>query len=182
MNQLVFRRLFAALLLFFLLFVPSIASADGITWTLSDVTFDDGGIASGSFVFDALTKTYSSIDITTTSGSAFAGTTYDALNGGFGTSNMGMLLGASGDLTNTDILLLLFGTALTDSGGTIVLVGVGEGTCDNTDCSLSTRDRSITGGEVVGTIATPEPSALSLLTVALVALMAVAAIRKSSYA
>jgi len=185
MNQLVFRGLITAFLLLFLLFVPSIASADGITWTLSDVTFDDGGIASGSFVYDALTNTYSSIDITTTSGSAFTGTTYNALGGLFGSSSTGMLLGASGDLTNTDVLLLLFGAALTNSGGTVVLLSVREGTCDNTDCSLSTLDRSITGGEVVGTVetvATPEPSALSLLIVALVALMAVAAIRKSSYA
>src|SRR5260221_6653868 len=181
MNQLVFRRLSTAFLLLFLLFVPSIASADGITWTLSDVTFDDGGIASGSFVYDALTNTYSFIDITTTSGSAFAGTTYDALGGLFGSSSTGMLLGASGDLTNTDVLLLLFGAALTDSGGTVVLLDVREGTCDNTDCSLSTRDRSITGGELVGTVATPEPSALSLLIVALVALMAVSSITKISF-
>ncbi len=182
MNQLVFRRLFTALLLFVLLCVPSIASADGITWTLSGVTFDDGGTASGSFAYDALTNTYSSIDITTASGSAFAGTTYNALSGVFGFSSAGMLLGGSGDLTNTDLLFLLFGTALTDSGGTVVLIGIGEGTCDNTNCTLSTRDRSITGGELVGTVATPEPSAFSLLAVALVALMAVAAIRKSSYA
>jgi len=165
-----------------LLCVPSIASADGITWTLSDVTFNDGGLASGSFVYDALTNTYSSIDITTTSGSAFAGTTYNALGGLFGSTSNGMLLGASGDLTNTDVLILLFGAALTDSGGTVVLGGFGEGTCDNTDCSLSTLDRSITGGELIGTVATPEPSVLSLLTMALVALMVVAAIRKSSYA
>jgi len=182
MNQLVFRGPITAFLLFVLLCVPSIASADAITWTFSDVTFDDGGIASGSFVYDAPTNTYSSIDITTTSGSAFAGTTYHTLSGLFGSSSTGMLLGASGDLTNTDLLFLLFGPALTNSGGTVLLSGFGEGTCDNTNCSLSTLDRSITGGELVGTVSTPEPSALSLLTVALAALMVVAAIRKSSYA
>lgn len=182
MNQLAFRGLITAFLLFVLLCVPSIASADGITWTLSDVTFDDGGIASGSFVYDAVTNTYSSIDITTTSGSAFAGTTYNALGGLFGSTSTGMLLGASGDLTNTDVLLMLFGTALTDSGGTVVLVDLREGTCDNTDCSLSTLDRSLTGGELVGTVATPEPSTLSFLTLALVTLMVVAVIRKLSYA
>jgi len=165
-----------------LLCMPSIASADGITWTLSDVTFDDGGGASGSFVYDALTNTYSSIHMTTTSGTAFAGTTYNALSSLFGSTSTGMLLGASGDLTNTDVLLLLFSAALTNSGGTVVLLSVREGTCDNTDCSLSTLDRSTTAGEVVGTVATPEPSALSLLTVALIALMVVATIRKSSYA
>jgi hypothetical protein len=182
MNHLVFRGLITAFLLVVLLCMPSIASADGITWTLSDVTFDDGGVASGSFVYDALTNTYSSIDMTTTSGSAFAGTTYNALSGLFGSTSTGMLLGASGDLTDTDVLLLLFSAPLTDSGGTVVLFSVLEGTCDNTDCSVSTLDRSTSGGELVGTVTTPEPSTLSLLAVALVALMAVAAIRKSSYA
>ena len=182
MNQLAFRGLITALLLFVLLCVPSIASADGITWTLGGVTFEDGGTASGSFVYDALTNTFSNIDITTTSGSAFAGTTYNALSGEFGSNSTGMLLGASGDLTNTDLLFLLFGSALTDSGGTAVLIGVGEGTCDNTNCSLSTLDRSLTGGELVGTVTTPEPSTLSFLTLALVTLMVVAVIRKLSYA
>ncbi len=182
MNRLTFRSLITALVLFVLFCVPSIASADGIAWDLSGVTFDDGGTASGSFVYDATANTYSSIDIITTLGTAFGGATYTSLSGGFGSSSTGMLLGASGDLTGTPLLFLFFGSDLTNSGGTVSLTGVGEGTCDNTDCSSNTRLRSITAGQVVGTVSTPEPSALSLLGLGLVGLLAVAAMRKSSYA
>jgi hypothetical protein len=42
-----------------------------ITWHLSGVTFDDGGTASGSFVYDAATAWYSQVSITTTGSLAF---------------------------------------------------------------------------------------------------------------
>lgn len=182
MRRLTFRSLIRAFMLVLLFCAPSIASADGITWDLSGVTFDDGGTASGSFVYDALTNTYSSIDIITAGGSAFGGATYTSLSGVFGSSSTGMLLGASGDLTNTALLFLIFGADLTGSGGTVPLTGVGEGTCDNSDCSASTLLRSITAGDVVATVSTPEPSALSLLGLGLATLLAGAAIRKLSCA
>lgn len=183
MNRLTFRSLITALMLVLLFCVPSIASADGVAWDLSGVTFDDGGTASGSFVYDAATNTYSSIDIITAGGSAFGGATYTSLSSAFGSSSTGTLLGSSGDLTNTALLFLTYGADLTDSGGTVPLNGVGEGTCDNSDCSASTLLRSITAGDLVGTVVlTPEPSALSLLGLGLVAtLLAGAAIRKLSY-
>jgi PEP-CTERM motif len=188
MNRLTFRSLITVLVLFVLFCVPSIALADGITWDLSGVTFDDGGTASGSFVYDALTNTYSAIDITTSPSPTlpFAGATYTGLSPVFGPSSTGMLLGTSGNLTNTALLYLLFGADLTDSGGTVPLLtgvdGGAEGTCNNTDCSDSTALRSMTAGEVIGTVATPEPSALSLLGIGLIALLAGAAIRKLSHA
>src|SRR5258706_7531917 len=82
MNRLTFRSLITALVLFVLFCVPSIASADGIAWDLSGVTFDDGGTASGSFVYDATANTYSSIDIITTLGTAFGRATYTSPSGG----------------------------------------------------------------------------------------------------
>jgi len=189
MNRLTFRSLIAALGLIVLLSLPSIASADGVTvkWTLSGVSFDDGGTASGSFDYNLLHNTFSAIDITTTAGSAFAGTTYTSLSGVFGSSSTGLILGVSGDPTNTPVLLLMFGglIGLTDLGGPVSLDGVGEGTCDNSDCSNNTLLRSISGGELSGTpvsIPVPEPSAVLLLGLGLVALMAGAAIYKVSLA
>ena len=182
MNRITFRSLIAVPVLLVLLCVPSFALADGITWNLSGVTFDDGGSASGSFVYDAPSNTFSAIDITTTAGSAFAGATYTGLSGAFGSSNTGMLLGPSGNLTDTALLFLMFGANLTNSGGTVPLNGVGEGTCDDADCFNSTLLRSITAGDVVGAVATPEPSAFLLVGTGLLALLAGAAIRKVSYA
>ena len=52
------------------------AAAAPVTWTLDGVAFDDGGTASGSFVYDAATNTYSAISITTTAGSSRPGASY----------------------------------------------------------------------------------------------------------
>jgi hypothetical protein len=67
----------AALLATALLSAPMVAQASLVTWTLSGVTFDDGGTASGSFDFDASLSdetAYSHISITTATVGAFTGT------------------------------------------------------------------------------------------------------------
>jgi PEP-CTERM motif len=187
MNRITFRSLIAVPVLLVLVCVPSIALADGITWNLSGVTFDDGGAASGSFMYDAVTNTYSDIMITTTTGTTLTGATYTSLNFLAGSSDTGFLFGpSSGDLTGASLLMWLFDAPLTNSGG-IVQVSVPppddsiEAICTNSDCTTFTT-RSVTGGEVVGAVATPEPSAFLLVGMGLVALLAGAAIRKISYA
>jgi hypothetical protein len=190
MNRLTFRSLIAALGLIVLLSLPSVASADGVTvkWTFSGVSFDDGGMASGSFDYNALNNVYSAINITTTAGSAITGTTtYTSLSGTFQSNSFGLILGvASGDTTNTPLLFLMFGSPfLTDAGTPVSLTGVGEGTCGSNCMVDNTLLRSITGGELSGTpisIPVPEPSAVLLLGLGLVALMAGAAIYKVSLA
>jgi hypothetical protein len=67
----------AALLAAALLSAPMVAQASLVTWTLSGVTFDDGGTASGSFDFDASLSdetACSHISITTATVGAFTGT------------------------------------------------------------------------------------------------------------
>ena len=67
------------LLLGFLLTAPVQAAA--INWTLSGVTFDDGGTASGTFSTDETTGSLLSWDITTTAGNfPFGGYHYDSLS------------------------------------------------------------------------------------------------------
>ena len=210
MNKLILRSLITASLLLVLLSLPSIASADSVLWTLTGVTFagldpttglpngTTGGTANGSFDYNAATNTFSNIDITTTAGSGFGGATYSGLlsNGlVFGSSSTGLLLGAPGTAPTGlmgPVLMLLFDTPLINTGGTVTdtlttgaVDGGGEGTCDSADCSASTQNRFITGGaatSTVGVVTTPEPSALSLLAVALAALFAGAVIRKASQA
>lgn len=184
MNRLIFRSLIAALVLFVAFCVPSIASADGLSWTLTGVTFDDGGTASGSFNYNAVTNTFSNIDITTTAGSAFPGATYTTLSGAFpgSSTSTSLFLGASSGSFTGPLLLLFFDAPLINSGGTVTAplttgldFGGGEG-------SLSTEARFITGGAATSTVVTPEPSALSLLGVGLAALLAGAVMRKVSQA
>src|ERR1700739_5028547 len=149
MNRLIFRSLITVFILVVTFGVPSIASADGISWTLTGVTFDDGGTASGSFNYNAVTNTFSSIDITTTAGSAFGGAIYTTLSGAFpgSSTSTSLFLGrSSGSFTGLPLLLLFFDAPLINSGGTVTAplttgldFGGGEGSCDNADCSLSTE-------------------------------------------
>src|SRR5947207_747615 len=46
------------------------AKADAILWNLSDVLFDDGTSVTGSFYYDAASKTYSSFNLTSSGGSS----------------------------------------------------------------------------------------------------------------
>lgn len=52
------------------------ASGYPIAYSLVGVQFNDGGTASGSFIFDPATGLYSNVNITTTDGSARTGATY----------------------------------------------------------------------------------------------------------
>jgi hypothetical protein len=91
------RIAFLAAVLSVTLWVPA-ANADPITWTLHNVTFNDGGTAVGSFTFDA-DEEYQpfppvGLDITTTGGSDFSGyNSNDSVSfGGQGPESIGIRL------------------------------------------------------------------------------------------
>ena len=52
----------------YLLLIAVSMSASPITWTLQNAVFNDGGVATGSFVFDADTQTVVSYNIQTSGG------------------------------------------------------------------------------------------------------------------
>jgi len=168
-----------ALLLVVLAGMIPTASADQVTWVLSGVTFSDGGTASGSFVYNADTNTYSSINITTTAGSILGGATYtgaDPCCTFFNSSFLGVVTNPSLlDLTGTPLLRVVFVTPLTDLGGTSLLSLTPdfsiEGPCFDSGCTgiifNPATMRNATGGEVV---ATPEPTSLLLLGMGMVGL------------
>jgi len=161
--------------LFILVAAPR-ASADGLTWTLTGVTFSDGGTASGSFDYDALTNTVSSVDITTTLGSSFGGATYAAVDPGFGPSPsliVFVTLPSLADYTGTPVLALDFGGFLTDLGGTVPVEDA-EFTCGDPGCTLPGSTLRLINAGTVTTVSTPEPSSLLLFGSGLLGLVSAA--------
>jgi hypothetical protein len=145
------------------------ALAVPLTWTLSGVALSDGGVVSGTFVYDASTNLYSSINITTTTGSARTGATYRFVCGQDVPSCNGLPSTAAGTLNLTTnasnqsglpALALLFNTALSNSGGTTQVSGM-EATCNNAACTSPTApSRNITGGSASAAPAAPVPTPL----------------------
>ena len=186
MNRITFRSLLAVPALLVLLCVPSVASADGITWSLSGVTFADGGTASGSFVYDAVTNTVSSVNIVTTAGTTFGGNTYTALDPGFDPPvpfDIPVVPNASGDLTGTMVFdMELPMPGLTNLGGAVILLTdlAAEDVCSNSDCSqvADSPFRMVTAGELVSpVVTTPEPPAFLLVGIGLACLLGAAKLK-----
>lgn len=129
---------------------PSYATV--LTWSLDDVRLSDGGIATGSFAFDADTGAFSAIAVTTTAGSAFAGASYNAIAPTPASTATGWyLVTKQGDLTGTPLLALsLFGGLLTDLGGSIPLdVGTAaEYSCSDASCAYASPLRTVISGEI----------------------------------
>lgn len=184
-----FQNATGVAVLFFLSILAPVASADGVKWTLNDLTFSGGGTATGSFVFDATTNTIRSIDIVTGPGVTFAaktfpGATYTALDPGYnqGASAMAFVtVPFLLDYTGTSVIELEFfdpshptvAENLTNLGGT-VLASINEFTCTNPNCSAATELRdTFDGGTAFGTATAPEPSTALLLGLALLGLIAI---------
>jgi hypothetical protein len=106
--------------------LPVAAEAVPITWHLSDVRYDDGGTASGSFTYDAALSLYSAISVTTTAGSVLPGASYfDQLPLWTSNASKAHFTVPDPDLGDFDPAVRFeFASAMTDEGGTIdLLVG-----------------------------------------------------------
>jgi hypothetical protein len=170
---------------------PSTGSATPITWNLQNLSFSDGGTASGSFIFDADTNLYSSVNITTTAGSILGGNTYTDLWNVWGTvhtaGSLGVLTDSSPpDLAGIPALILDYQGVLTNAGGIVnVLPRPGSNSIEAhcwpgvTDCSvLSGPLRNVVAGGFVTTNPVPVPAAVWLFGSGLVGLMGFARRRK----
>lgn len=164
------NRKLAALLTTALLASAPAADATPIVWTLEDVAFDDGGTASGSFVYDADLDAYSSISIVTTAGTSSPGASYDTL---LAVDFLyAALVTAPGNQTGLPLLQLVFQSALTNAGGFVSLVdpfdvfnSSTEGSCGDSPCEAATFERAMIDGGVSGAEITvvPVPPAALLL-------------------
>lgn len=151
------KKLFAsaAVALSFLTFTAT-AQAAPLQWTLTDVTFDDGGSATGSFVYDADSNTYSNIALKTTAGTAGAAaefrtqcTTAHCLS-----ALPELLFIASAnqsDLTNVPLLDIEPSAPLTNTPATVDLVFGMSFLCSNAACTgIGGGLRVSTTGKLVG--------------------------------
>jgi hypothetical protein len=148
-------RLFLCLLLSLMI---AGAQAAPVTYTLSGVTFSDTATASGSFQYDAATKTYSNVNVTTT-GATRAGETYNSVSSGFAGDSGGVLLvtAPEGSQAGLPGLSLLFSPVLPGTAGTATLTGQEAG-CSDSGCTVpSGTIRSIAAGSVTATLGVSAP-------------------------
>ncbi len=150
----------------------SAANAALVQWTLTDVTFVDGGTASGSYVFDATTQPFSQINVTATGTEGIPAASFSNTCNGSNcdaylsdpAQNMIFVPADTSDLTGKQVILLDLQSPMTDAGGTIAIKppeGEVEVTvalrnkafstfCPDATCSGPGAMRFIASGEVVG--------------------------------
>jgi len=112
------------------------------TWYLDNVLFDDGGQATGSFVYDSVSNTYSNVDITVTPGTTFTSGYHYGVPGaapaptGFANTvrAFASLPAHIGDrFFNGNFL-----SALTNDGGIVGFNPLAqEASCDSADCTVN---------------------------------------------
>jgi len=147
------------------------------TWTLQNVRFDDGTMATGQFTYDASSSNLLSWAITVASGTLPA-LVYDAADSSF----YGRYWGGANEIVivandGTTDLTLNFAAALTNGGGTVALLTDAQATDSLTRASWEelldySAQRYITSGQVT-TESLPEPSSLALCSLAGLGLFAV---------
>jgi hypothetical protein len=156
-------------LLLFALPLPSFAST--IVWTLSGVTFDDGGTASGTFATDSTTGAVTSFNIVTTGGTILDGTTYVpgnyvALDDFFWPNSFAI---AADNALTLPFINLAFFNALNSSGTNPLQVSLDllpeqvAFECSDNTCEVA---RFASAGSAIGVVeAIPEPSTWAMLIV-----------------
>jgi hypothetical protein len=148
-----------------------IAAAATVTYTLTNVVFDDGGTASGTFTYDFTSEAYTAVHITTTAtvdaagnapqnglpGVDFPGATYSNPISPSTTNIQG--LDELNTLSNGAIDLLFSGN-LSPTGTTNL--DVGNSFPNSLESRFGTQFRALTSGSVVATTV-PLPPAVALM-------------------
>jgi hypothetical protein len=151
------------------LMASTVGAAAPVLWTFSGVTFSDGGTATGSFIYNADTNTYSSVHVIT-SGGTNPGATYITATSGATADLIALVTATAGDLTGTPLVIFVANAPLSNAGGTRTLIpNFVEGTCNTAACLSGTPLRSLTAGTLTAsaaptaTVPAVSPVALALL-------------------
>jgi hypothetical protein len=153
------------------------ASAAQVTWLLEDVTFEDGGEATGSFVYDDVAGTYLNIKIVTTSVGPFQGFDTAAFPSRVGVQEPTRFTVAGSAADGSQSVLGLFWD--------VSLVGVNSGTVGITTIPNLSRASVETNGDLSRLVyggqirAVPLPAAAWLFGSGLIGLVGVAKRKQS---
>ena len=142
------------------------ANASTIDWTLSGVTFDDGGTATGTFSTDSTSGDVTAFDIVTTAGTTLGGATYDSTASGIYSSD-GVYSPNSFIVENFNTSTYVnfeFVNSLTTPGTDDLILSVGTDYASY-ECNFCNPVRGIVSGDAVSgdnVGATPLPTTIPL--------------------
>ncbi|MCU1285303.1 MAG: putative exosortase interaction protein [Acidobacteriales bacterium] len=161
-------KLFRVLVLAVFVLGTVSAFADNVTWSLNNVSFNDGATATGSFTYNADTNAVSNWNLTTSSTDAFGGSNYNTGNSSEFTQNLGNPVDSF--IFYIGLLQLRFTpvTGLTNAGGNISLdLATAGGGSGGVECYNCSPYRVITSGSLSAegnaNNPVPEPSSLMLM-------------------
>ncbi|WP_422107542.1 HYR domain-containing protein [Winogradskyella sp.] len=115
------------------------SEAQQTTWYLDNVTFDGGGIAKGSFDFDATTSSYSNININLTNSPNYGTLSFTTAASVSTSSGVQFFTQVASNQTGLPTLILEFSQSLAIGSGNIdITPGIISflGTCNNGDCQI----------------------------------------------
>ena len=158
--------------------VAGMAQAAPLTWYFDDLTFADGAVGTGSFVFDSAISgsptqsQYSAIDLTITGGTALSDATYNGFSATSSGNSTFMLFTIGGDISaGAPVFRGQLDGDLTDAGGAYDFVPhlSAEGNCitSSFECGAVSVVKFVASGGVTTTAPVtgqvPLPAGLPLL-------------------